>query len=917
MHKFWQNSLTRKMIVTLACAMSVFWLLSETISFYYRYIKAEAEVREDLSWELRGVAEDDNRRYDLAQTRVNTLLRLWRELPRSPDISIAASVTLANTVFLPLEGADANNGSNHFAEQLVEALGNSDPINSIYTFLFIPGRGYFVYSPNDPTAVDINGKLQADMLKSYRSTTSGNNWSAVFKGVDGYLRSAVTAIDPASGVMAGQLLRIDDENLRKYDFSYSLRVASGGQLWGHAGNANAPHTMQEALPECATGAGRISGYYVDCVELKGPPWQLSGFARDDLVMKRILPLLGSTAPWTLLAQLLLLLVISLILHRRVGLPLRKIVEIIHLQKQATELSYRLPEGRKDELGSIARAYNALLETINAYHQTLEDKVRVRTCELDVAKRVAEQANDRKSEHLTSISHEIRTPLNGIVGALSLLERGTLSDQQHELVSTARQSSGFLLSIINNLLDFSRIEAGQMELSYEQTKILAMLDQVMLTINLRAQEKRLELQTLVAADVPWSISLDGLRVQQILVNLLANAVKFTQHGGVYVEVERRSEMLAMAVRDTGSGISQENQIDIFKPFTQVRAHDNGSGLGLAIAARLANLMGGDISLESHLGLGSTFTLLLPIRDPKLPPSRFSGRLVAPLTLQPQLTLWGVDVRIGNSELLDMVELQYLPGRLWHKVSAITLKENSSVEEPVSIAPSPWVLKVLIVDDISVNREIVGKMIRELGHQAHVSGSGQEALQQGRRYVFDLVLMDMRMPQMDGLQTTTLWRDPLSDMLDPNTPIIALTANALSAERDRAKAAGMNGYLFKPVSLEQLAAALEQAAMLQLERGIELAPNQGLQQPLFNLADTALRNQLNEALETIHKKIIVSVYDHDRELLLELLHSLKGCAGQGGYDLVYEMAQEQEIQIHQGCWPSDKDVSDLGELIQQTM
>lgn len=632
-------------------------------------------------------------------------------------------------------------------------------------------------------------------------------------------------------------------------------------------------------------------------------------------MTRVLPLLGSTVPWALLAQLLLLVVITLILQSQLGRPLSHIIELIHRQKELTDLSYRLPEGRKDELGRIASAYNELLKTLSAYHQTLEEKVRSRTRELDAAKRIAERASHRKSEHLTSISHEIRSPLNGIVGTLSILERSTLSEQQHELVVTARQSSGFLLSIINNLLDFSRIEAGQLELSYEQAEILPMLDQVLLTINFRAQEKRLKLHTLVAADVPRSMSLDVVRVQQILINLLANAVKFTSRGEVYVRMERRAEMLVIAVWDTGKGIPKENQLDIFMPFIQVRAHDNGSGLGLAIASRLANLMGGEILLDSQVGVGSTFALLLPMRDPSGPSLAFSARLPAPAALQSQLSAWGIEAQPGDSPLLNMPELVYLPGRLWQKINAILFEEKLSGEKPISIAPCPWTLQVLIVDDMQVNCDIVGKMLQELGHQAYSASTWEDALHCGRTHVFDWVLMDIRMPDMDGLQVTRLWRDMTNGVLDPNTPITALIANALPAERYRARAAGMNGYLAKPVCLEQLASGVEHVVSLQLARGIDLAPNRKLQRPLFNLDDAALRAKLYSTLETVHLNIEGAWCSQDRAGLLTLLHTLKGCAGQGGLDRVCELAQDQEIRIRQGRWPSGKDISDLRGLIQQ--
>lgn len=915
MHKLWQASLTRSVIVTLACAMSAFWLLSESITFYYRHSKAEAEVGEDLGWELKRVLVEENRRYELARIRVNTLLRLWSELLRSARLSGTQRNELKHTVFVPFEGGTVDEERIAVAGQVIEIFGNSDPVNRVETFLLVPGQGVFFYRPEGRTIVDMQTRMNALLSRQYVSATSENYWGVVFEDGQGHLRSAMTAVDARSGITAGQLLRIDNLSSRKYDFSYTLRDAGGTLLWSDNMAETALLATHDAQLDCQSGVIEVAGDIVKCAPLKGPPWKIFAVARGDVAMSRVLPLLGSTVPWTLLAQLLLLVVIALILERQLGRPLARIVELIHRQKQLTDLSFRLPEGRKDELGRIASAYNELLKTLNAYHQTLEDKVKRRTRELDAAKRIAERASHRKSEHLTSISHEIRTPLNGIVGALSLLERSTLSEPQRELISTARQSSGFLVSIINNLLDFSRIEAGQLELSYEQTAILPMIDRVLLTINLRAKEKRLSLRALVAASVPRSMSLDAVRVQQILINLLANAVKFTSQGEIIVRLERREEMLVISVRDTGKGIQEENQIDIFMPFVQVRAHDNGSGLGLAIASRLANLMGGEILLESQVGVGSTFTLLLPICDPSDPLPAFSARLPAPMALQSQLAIWGIETLPGDSPLLDMPELVYLPGRLWQKVSAILFEENSPCDDPPLIAPCAWALKILVIDDMQINRDIVGKMLQELGHLVYSASSGEEALQRGRTQVFDWVLMDIRMPDMNGLQVTRLWRDAANGMLDPDTPIMALTANALPSERYRARAAGMNGYLAKPVSLEQLASGVEQVVSLQLARGIDLAPNRKLQLPLLDFADASLHSKLYETLEAVHQDIGAACSTHDRASLLMLLHTLKGCAGQGGLDRVYKWAQDQEARVSHGGWLRDEEVSNLRRLILQ--
>lgn len=914
LNKFWQASLTRRVVVTLACSMVVFWLLSEVINFYYHYSKAETEVREDLAQVLDEMVEERSHHHESAQVRVNSLLRLWRELYTRERLLGAQDMELKHSVFVPFEGARVDPGRIEMAGRVIEVFGNDDPDHRAETFLLVPGQGVFFYRPVGRSAADMRLRMQGLQSHQYNSLTSGNHWGAAFADGYGHLRSAVTAVDLYSGITVGQLLPIDGFRARKGEYSYILRDIRGTHLWSDVEASGMSKGAVSDLPACGRGAMHVADSIVECRQLKGPPWQLLAIVRSDVVMSRALSQLGATVPWTLLVQLLLLVVFALVVQRQLGRPLQRIIELIQHPGRFTEVSALLPEGRTDELGCIAVGYNSLLKTLNAQHHLMADKVRCRTRELERVKRSTEWASHRKSEHLISISHEIRTPLNGIVGALNLLECGRLSEQQRDLIGTARQCSDFLLSLISNLLDFSRIEVGRLELSPERTAILPMLDQALLTIHLRAQEKGLALRTLVAADVPQSMVFDRVRVQQILINLLANAVKFTTHGEVCVGVERQADMLAITVRDTGKGIPEDRRRAIFMPFIQVWAHDNGSGLGLAIASRLARLMGGEIRLFSEVGVGSTFTLLLPIREPDGLPLVFSARLPAPLFLQQQLSIWGIEVRAGDSPLFEMPELAYLPDRLAQKVRAILFEEALTGTGGGLLAPCPWVLKVLIVDDIPTNREIICKMLQALGHEAIAVSSGKEALHYGRMRVFDWVLMDLRMPDMDGIQVARLWRDRASGILDPGTPIMALTANALPANKD-CERAGMNGYLTKPLSLERLADAGAQVVSLQLVRGIDLTPNCQLQQPFLDLADTDLCTLLYETLEQLYQEIEVAWRTQEQACLLRLLHTLKGCAGQGGLSSLHEWGQDQEVLIGQGRWPGDDEISHLERMIRQ--
>lgn len=933
---FWKNSLTARIVAILGIAMAVFWLLVAGVNFYYFYTKARDELNQKITAKLEIMADQVNQRYSYAERQARALAWSWHTLHRGINLPSYAP-RLRRAVFVPFERATIDQAQVRQASIVLEHYGRVDEIyNDLHVtdpvdmFLLIPGQGVVFFQPHTVSDEDRRHRINALKSLQNKSFTELVQWSPLFHDENGSLLIAAIVRDPDTGVIAGQSLRIGAflaaATEKRKALKFALQDENGVLLWHNLGqlhtdmffDAFSAATSSGALNSENINPVRIKHFFVASALLGGPPWQLLAIYPIEYLLNKTLALVASTVPWALIIQLLLLVIVFVILQLYLERPLRQIVNVLDTQR-ATDPLCRLPEGRKDELGRIAKAYNVLIRTLNAYYRTLEDKVQARTHELEEARCQAEQVSHRKSEHIASISHEIRTPLNGIVGAISLLEHSTLSSEQQDLVVTARQSSGYLLDIVNDLLDFSRIEAGQLKLLYAPTLLLPMLDQVMLTVNLRAQEKQLNLQTWVAADVPQQVMLDDIRVRQILINLLGNAVKFTQQGHIHLHVQRQGEQLVIAVEDTGQGIPDEHQDTIFQPFIQVRVYDTGNGLGLAIASQIAGLMDGEILLDSRIGVGSRFTLRLPLREPSPPLAAFKASLVAPEPLHLQLRSWGIEPQAGANPLLEAPELVYLPDKLRRRVTAALRGETLSHERAPTMPTSvcPWELKVLVVDDMLVNRGIVGKMLRELGQHTKKAASGQEALQLAREQVFDLVFLDMRMPEMDGFETAMRWRDQRNGMLDANTPIIALTANALPSESERAKAAGMNGYLSKPVSLEQLAAALNYAAAQQIARGIKLMPNQRLQKPLFNLADDTVREQLHTALTTLYQRIDAAWRARQHDLLLELLHTLKGCAGQGGIDWLCDAVERQEAQLHEGTWPSDKNISDLDQLISQAI
>ncbi|MCP3100242.1 ATP-binding protein [Myxococcus sp. K15C18031901] len=385
--------------------------------------------------------------------------------------------------------------------------------------------------------------------------------------------------------------------------------------------------------------------------------------------------------------------------------------------------------------------------------------------LAAARAEADAANAAKSSFLANMSHEIRTPMNGVLGMAQLLRETGLTEEQRECVEVIHTSGDALLRLINDLLDFSKIEAGAFELDDQPFSLRQMLKECLTLLSPQAVARGLYLQHQVDADVRDALLGDKMRLRQVLVNLVGNALKFTHDGGVSVQVSRGephagpggAEPLRIHIRDTGIGIPAERMDRLFRSFSQVDAstsrHYGGTGLGLAISLRLAQLMGGTIRVESTVGQGSTFTLEVRLAEgPSL-----QGHVM------PEL-----DVTLGSRHPL----------------------------------------RVLLVEDNPINQKVGLRLFRKLGYEAHVVGNGLEALNTLEREPHDVVFMDVHMPHMDGLEATRRIRGDGQRYGQPR--IIAMTASAIREDQERCLQVGMDDFVTKPVDAFLLMAALERAA-----------------------------------------------------------------------------------------------------------
>ncbi|HAD7403639.1 TPA_asm: two-component sensor histidine kinase BarA [Salmonella enterica subsp. enterica serovar Typhi str. 404ty] len=692
------------------------------------------------------------------------------------------------------------------------------------------------------------------------------------------------------------------------------------------------------------------------------------------------------------------------LMRDVTGPIRNMVNTVDRIRRG-QLDSRVEGFMLGELDMLKNGINSMAMSLAAYHEEMQhnidqatsdlretlEQMEIQNVELDLAKKRAQEAERIKSEFLANMSHELRTPLNGVIGFTRLTLKTELNPTQRDHLNTIERSANNLLAIINDVLDFSKLEAGKLILESIPFPLRNTLDEVVTLLAHSSHDKGLELTLNIKNDVPENVIGDPLRLQQVITNLVGNAIKFTESGNIDILVEKRAlsntkVQIEVQIRDTGIGIPERDQSRLFQAFRQADAsisrRHGGTGLGLVITQKLVNEMGGDISFHSQPNRGSTFwfhinldlnpnviidgpstaclagkrlayiepnataaqcTLDLLSDTPveviysptfsALPLAHYDIMILSvPVTFREPLTMQ--HERLAKAASMTDFLLLALPCHA--QINAEKLKQGGAAAcllkpltstrllpalteycqlnhhpEPLLMDTSKITMTVMAVDDNPANLKLIGALLEDKVQHVELCDSGHQAVDRAKQMQFDLILMDIQMPDMDGIRACELIHQLPHQQ---QTPVIAVTAHAMAGQKEKLLSAGMNDYLAKPIEEEKL-----HNLLLRYKPGANVAARLMAPEPaefIFNPNATldwqlALRQaagkpdlardmlqMLIDFLPEVRNKIEEQLVGENPNGLVDLVHKLHGSCGYSGVPRMKNLCQLIEQQLRSG-------------------
>ncbi|HFR7827675.1 TPA: two-component sensor histidine kinase BarA [Escherichia coli] len=708
------------------------------------------------------------------------------------------------------------------------------------------------------------------------------------------------------------------------------------------------------------------------------------------------------------------------LMRDVTGPIRNMVNTVDRIRRG-QLDSRVEGFMLGELDMLKNGINSMAMSLAAYHEEMQhnidqatsdlretlEQMEIQNVELDLAKKRAQEAARIKSEFLANMSHELRTPLNGVIGFTRLTLKTELTPTQRDHLNTIERSANNLLAIINDVLDFSKLEAGKLILESIPFPLRSTLDEVVTLLAHSSHDKGLELTLNIKSDVPDNVIGDPLRLQQIITNLVGNAIKFTENGNIDILVEKRAlsntkVQIEVQIRDTGIGIPERDQSRLFQAFRQADAsisrRHGGTGLGLVITQKLVNEMGGDISFHSLPNRGSTFwfhinldlnpniiiegpstqclagkrlayvepnsaaaqctldilseTPLEVVYSPTfsaLPPAHYDMMLLGiavtfrePLTMQHE--------RLAKA--VSMTDFLMLALPCHAQVNAEKLKQDGigacllKPLTPTRLLPaltefchhkqntllpvtdeSKQAMTVMAVDDNPANLKLIGALLEDMVQHVELCDSGHQAVERAKQMPFDLILMDIQMPDMDGIRACELIHQLPHQQ---QTPVIAVTAHAMAGQKEKLLGAGMSDYLAKPIEEERLhnlllrykpGSGISSRVVTPEVNEIVVNPNATLDWQLAlrqaagktDLARDMLQ-MLLDFLPEVRNKVEEQLVGENPEGLVDLIHKLHGSCGYSGVPRMKNLCQLIEQQLRSGTKEEDLE-PELLELLDE--